>query len=38
MDHKKSDPSQDLGDYNVPGDRTGETTTARLDASGGVLL
>ncbi len=38
MDQKKNNQARDLGDYNLPGERTGDTTTSRLDASGGVLL
>jgi hypothetical protein len=38
MDKSKNGQVRDLGDYNLPGERTGDTTSSRLDASGGFLL
>ena len=38
MDRKKSGQVRDLGDYNLPGERSGESSTARLDANGAILL
>jgi len=35
MDQKKNSQLRDLGDYNIPGERTGDTTASRLDARGG---
>lgn len=38
MERKKSGQVRDLGDYNLPGERAGDATSSRLDASVGVLL
>jgi hypothetical protein len=38
VERRKHDPIQDLGDYNLPGERSGESSTARLDANGAILL
>lgn len=37
-ERKPHDPIQDLGDYNLPGERSGAASSARLDGSVRMLL
>jgi hypothetical protein len=38
IDHRKNGELRDLGDYNVPGEQRGDSASARLDTSAGILL